>query len=213
MHICEWCGANYVYRTGKSRHKKICEQRPKIKIDIKRKIIDPNNILLEAIAKLEEKVDKIQASPIVNNNYNNWIIVGGDIFQMMIDKIGKKEAITMLLESTTTDIARKIYFEGILPEEYPIACKDNLHFRFLNDKYEVVDDRGGLKVNNIVLNNVRDAMIHAVNEKITDQVRGEDGSDLNNLQSKLIGAYNEDIKPELSKLSYNPAHPFFQTLI
>lgn len=161
--------------------------------------------------QIEAKIDNMRATqrqqPTINNYYNNWVIVGNDVLKEMIAKMGKEKALNFLTAGNTrADIAKVLYFDDILPEQYPIACRDNLHFRFLNDKREIVDDRGGDKITTAITTNMHDAMILAVNAKINDQINGVSNTshdDLSELQQRLLSM--DDRK----KMSYNPDHPFF----
>lgn len=220
MYKCEWCSANFTQKTNKYRHKKKCGNQPKIKLDIRPKPTHTETILLNAIndmrcelSSLKNKIDMPRETNVYNINKNINVFVGGDAYQSLIDKYGKDNAMSMLLNDTTSALAKNLYFEGIAPNSYPIACKDNLHFRFLNDKSEVIDDLGGEKVNTAVISHMRNTMIRAVNEEIENQIGGaikpNITGDTNILQTRLLDLSQRDLKPELSEMSYNPNHPFF----
>ena len=210
---CKWCDLTYCHRSSKYRHEKLCDKRTdfaKKPVEIKKKP-DVYEVLVEIkndIAKLT--LDRTQ-NHIQINNYN-YIIISNTQYQDILTKLGRDEAIRLLSDGKLIDVTKKLYFENISPELYPVACRENLHFRFLNDKCEIIDDKGGDKINQVVNSTMHNAMIAAVNDIITDQLNGKETcNDISTLQKRLLTQMSDqNFRSDLSKMSYNPNHPFFQ---
>ena len=108
-----------------------------------------------------------------------------------------------------------MYLDGVSPEKYPIACKNYHHFRYLNDKREVIDDDGGSSVQKLFTARAHKAMVMATNEMIEQQLAS--GSidalfrdhDIGDVQGRLTMMHNIDIH-RLATMINNPNHPFFR---
>jgi len=220
------CGATFSDRSNRYRHeKKVCvniisvpmtlsKPHEKIKITIKRKNPTPkrkteqrsvDNLILEELRALREQVTEMknnQNMPVVNVSLNNCVIVGADVYQDMVDKLGRDNAIDYLTNENVdeVDVIEKLYLNDQDPSKYSIACHDNRHFRYLNEERQVIDDRGGDKVKQLVESRVHSAMLYASNQresKVSDNVQD------------MITGNKGDIIEKLSKVTYNPGHPFF----
>jgi len=181
--------------------------------------------ILDEINRLRARVQKMENEP----RYNNWIIIGSDMFSEMIEKYGRSEALTFLTKSALTgdsvDVIKKLYLDGVSPEKYPIACRDYHHFRYLNDKREVIDDRGGQSVRKIFTDRAHKAMVLATNEMMqeefdqyqpdpdtldpTDEDIGEMFRKLGDVQCRLSSVHALDLE-RLAGMTNNPNHPFFR---
>lgn len=170
--------------------------------------------ILDELYNLRQRVQKMENEP----RYNNYIIIGPDMFTEMIDKYGREEALTFLTRSAITgdsvDVIKKLYLDGVSPEKYPIACKNYHHFRYLNDKREVIDDHGGQSVRKIFTDRAHKAMVLATNEMMQDELNtmNEDAGDLfrklGDVQCQLASIHTLDID-RLAGMTNNPNHPFF----
>lgn len=222
-YICKWCNRSFNRLSNKTRHENNCLVRPKIKITFKKRLTieekqqqeqeqqSQKQLLTEISKMIDDKLSNVNINVNNTTNYNNWkVVVGDDAYYKLIEKLGKEEALSLLTGGKPIDMARRLYFENLSPDQYPIACndKDKMHFRFINSDKEIVDDKGGSKINSTILSGIHNAMIRAVNETMKDPTT----ENLRNLQSRLLYSLNEDVKPDLSQMSYNPDHPFFTSL-
>lgn len=178
--------------------------------------------ILEELNNLRARVQKMENEP----RYNNWIIIGSDMFGEMIEKYGRSKALSFLTKSALTgdsvDIIKKLYLDGVNPEQYPIACKNYHHFRYLNDKREVIDDEGGQSVRKIFSDRAHKAMVLATNEMMQDEMEqfepdpdipndmdvGDMFRKLGDAQCRLASIHTLDME-RLAGMTNNPNHPFF----
>lgn len=170
--------------------------------------------ILDELHNLRQRVQKMENEP----RYNNYIIIGPDMFSDMIEKYGREEALTFLTRSAITgdsvNVIKKLYLDGVSPEKYPIACKNYHHFRYLNDKREVIDDHGGQGVRKIFTDRAHKAMVLATTQMMQDQLNTmhEDAGDLfrklGDVQCQLSSIHTLDIE-RLAGITNNPNHPFF----
>jgi hypothetical protein len=158
--------------------------------------------LREEFKNFKETVPTTQITHIYN------IVVGPNIYNQLVSRYGRDNAISILASNTTADIAKMLYFEDTQPSRYPIACKDTNHFRYINDKYEIIDDQGGSKVGEVVSENVKNAMILAANEIILDS---KTDYNLMDVQNKLTRKNNSNLIQDLARMSFNHGHQFFET--
>lgn len=206
-YICTWCESSYCHASGKSRHEKTCSKKPhsKQKLSITKK---PTSV--EAITNIVEDLLK-KRKPDYTFNINNYIIISATTFEDIVKQFGRDQALHLLSTGNVVDITKKLYFDGKIPDQYPVACRESHHYRFLNESREIVDDHGGTQINKLIINTMRDAMISATNATIKDQLDGKPiYNDIGTMQNQLISLSSHDIQPELSKLAHNPHHPFFQ---
>lgn len=252
---CRYCGTMFNNRSNKYRHEnKYCQQnsnsvstsvqtkrqktvkikrsppiqRQRIEVKVKAKAKDPDTSetdtqeILEELNNLRARVQKMENEP----RYNNWIIIGSDMFNEMIDKYGRSEALSFLTKSALTgdsvDVIKKLYMDGVDPKQYPIACKNYHHFRYLNDKREVIDDEGGQSVRKIFSDRAHRAMVLATNEMMKDELDqfqpdpeqpndldvGDMFRKLGDVQCRLASVNSLDID-RLAGMTNNPNHPFF----
>lgn len=215
------------------RNQEQCKKRIEVKVKTKirakakvkpdmhsdlQKLPDPSEPsqqeILDELHSLRQRVQKMENEP----RYNNWIIIGSDMFNDMIEKYGREEALTYLTRSAitgdTVDVIKKLYLDGVSPERYPIACKNYHHFRYLNDKREVIDDRGGQSVRKIFSDRAHRAMVLATTEMMKDELNTDedDAGDLfrklGDVQCQLASIHTLDID-RLAGITNNPNHPFF----
>lgn len=195
--------------------------RKKITVKLKLKVaIDDHkqDDILKELQNMRERLAKVENEP---KTYNNWIIIGSDMFNDMVDKYGRVEAMSFLMTSAVSgdsvNVIKKLYLDGISPDKYPIACKNFRHFRYLNDKREIIDDKGGNSVQKIFSDRAHRAMVLATNELMQDEImihppEQEDMSELflklGEAQCNLASIHNLDID-RLAGMTNNPNHPFF----
>jgi hypothetical protein len=216
-------------RSNKYRHEnKYCQvpknkaDKVKVKIKVKTPISEvseppANKDIMEELQDLRQRVQKMESEP----RYNNWIIIGPDMFSEMINRYGRTEALNFLTKSALTgdsvNVIKKLYLDGVSPEKYPIACKNYSHFRYLNDKREVIDDQGGQSVQKIFSDRAHKAMVLAANEMMQDELEQSSSEEdpetsrfrqLGNVQCVLSSVQTLDID-RLAGMINNPNHPFF----
>jgi hypothetical protein len=147
------------------------------------------------------------------------MVIGNDFFQELTAKIGKDRAVEFLSSTATDgkpiDVIDKLYLEGRDPMNYPIACRNEDHFRYLSHDGEggrkVVDDRGGVIIADMMMNRLRNAFLMAANELISQHVDGTQESDADVLRSvQNITTVDKDmIVYQLAEATNNSNHPFF----
>lgn len=248
---CQYCGSNFDDRSNKYRHeKKYCHRnrsghlqihsasgpakhhQPRKKVVVKLKQNKsqdvPQDVLLEELRQLRNRVEQIEKEPRGPSiQYNNWIIVGQDMYADMVGRYGKEEAVNFLTKSAMSgdslSVIKKVYLDGVKPDQYPIACRDYRHFRYLNDKYQVVDDNGGSDVQRIFADRAHKAMVVATNTMIQDNLASDSVDSLyktydiggmqDNLTHMIDGSHiNEtEMIDRLANITNNPNHPFFTT--
>lgn len=219
MYVCSKCGQTFTRSSARKRHAtNSCKYKDKIPINIVKRVPKvPMEVKLEefssVIGSLQEEIkqlreEKMKPQQVYQqvNNYN--IVVSPDAFGQLVNKYGKDTAISILTQKTTTEVAKKLYFAAVKPDQYPIACRNQNHFRYINDKHEIIDDLGGDTISDMVSTNVKNAMITAANEVISA------GTGINNvteIQTNLARNTNTDhLMDDLAQISFNPSHPFFR---
>lgn len=238
---CPNCGEDFSYKHTYTAHTRICSpyhaqdsgsdllkpRRKKMYIIRKRDRDDPDRSeILARIHNLEQQnrdlKDKVQQVAEQPRSINNIMVIGNDFFQELTAKIGKDRAVEFLSSAATTgkpiDVIEKLYLEGKDPMNYPIACRDEDHFRYLSDDDDggrkLVDDRGGAIIGNLMMNRLRNAFLMAANELISKQVNGiidETGTDADVLRSvqNITTVDKNVIVYQLAEATNNSNHPFF----
>lgn len=170
-----------------------------------------NNMLLQKIEKLERALEVVKNTPTTVQHHHWNIVLGMNFFDELVTKMGKSSAINYLTgivqEGKPMDVINKLYLEGTCPTKYPIACRDQDHFRYINSDHRLIDDKGGHGISRLVSTGVCDALILAANEVLKDEEH--------NVES--IQHYVQEVKKsppariinELSDMTSIPNHPFF----
>lgn len=160
--------------------------------------------------QVEELLNRPQATLI------NISVVDKEFYEKITAKLGTKEANAFLngccLRDKPLEIFQKLYLDGLQPENYPIACRNSVQFRYLNEKRELVEDNGGKVIGHLIKEGVHNAMILATNETMTeiiDGTIGPDEFDMRTAQSNLMKVKEEKLIKELGQLTENPNHKFF----
>jgi hypothetical protein len=237
---CSRCGAKFTVETSFMRHQSQCsgipEDRPvkpppikintmKVKVKVKSPHPDPpiekidSIVLLQKIQKLEQELEHVKNKPTTVEHHHWNIVLGMNFFDELVHKMGKNHAINYLTEiaqeGKPVDVINKLYLEGTVPTKYPIACRDQDHFRYIDADHKVVDDKGGVGLSKLVSSGVHEALILAANEAIQEQVTSEN-YDCFNIEP--IQKYVADMRTslpedriinELAHITNIPNHPFF----
>lgn len=161
---------------------------------------------------LREEVEELKLKPTTTNYI---AILGNDFYTELINKIGREKAMKFIAESSTKhplSVFQKLYLDDRNPDDYPIACRDKYHFRYLDSQKRMVDDRGGSHIGTAVSKRLTDAVKHAVHDF---EIEGHGNSvyGLENVQllKKRLSQLDQDsVIKELAYITNNPNHPFFQ---
>ena len=234
--ICATCGASYTRSTSYYRHLKQHESgssvdanRPvtpasKIKVCIKKKAgLEDVHAKLERLERqnqtLREEMDILKQTP-MTTNYIAIVGTNANFYNELTQKLGGKEAAISFLTNSCVkgepiSVFQKLYLEGKQPNVYPVACKDNLHFRYLGSNREIIDDQGGKIIGRTVTDKITDAILTASNDVITEEVMDGSNSiynmiDLASVQQGLSRVTREAMIKDLAVITANPNHPFFR---
>ena len=188
------------------------------------------SIINELISNQEQLNKKVNDLMVKNNNKSevnigqlNIAIIGDNALEYLSNRMGRDEAIKYLVQNAinanSIDVVDKLYLDGKDINDYPIACREDLHFRFLDENKNIVDDFGGHKIAHKLTDNVQTAMIDAhLNyiKKLTNTPRQEElwsVYDIRKVQSSINEFNNrenkENLRADLAIKVYNPTHPFF----
>jgi hypothetical protein len=172
----------------------------------------------EEIQNIHRKIDNIKQI----NNYNSYniAIVGPDMYKRLIDKVGEREALSIINQSAIMDnpllIFDKLYLTGVEPNEFPIAYH-NGEYRFLNRDNQVVVDRTGNLVYELIASPIQDLMLQNINNLIdTHLEQGNceplyDTYQIGQMQGTIFSTLKkETIVRKLEKMVKNKSHPFFR---
>lgn len=164
------------------------------------------DILLERIEQLERELKEVKKKPPVHHHWN--IVVGSDFFSELVEKMGRGHAVEYLSEIATEgkplDVINKLYLEGTEPTSYPIACRDEDHFRYIDSAHRIVDDKGGHGISRIVSSGVHRALVTAASE-----INGTEG--IQNYVADMRNSLPPDrIVSQLAHMTSIPDHPFFR---
>ncbi len=247
---CPHCGIKLTVETSFARHQAQCNptdpyqqpiivnDRDRIPIHVKIKLSHTrtktdgindgiNNgitdVLLEKIQKLERALEDVKNTPKVEHHHWN-IVLGHNFFDELVHKMGKDHAVKFLTSIATegkpVDVISKLYLEGNSPTNYPIACRDQDHFRYINAERCIIDDKGGQNIGRLVSSGVNDALLLAANETIYEQLKKSESMDYDHLNINIniapIQSYVIDMRKtrdhiisDLADITRIPNHPFF----
>jgi uncharacterized C2H2 Zn-finger protein len=154
---------------------------------------------------LRKEVEVLKHMPVTTTNF--IAVLGSDFYADLINKLGKPDAIKFLTQScikrSPLSVFQKLYLDDINPENYPVACKDELHFRYLDNEKKMVDDQGGIYLGDAVSRKISDAMMLAANEN--------SGPSSHILQQEKLQSFDRDTMiQDLANITNNPNHPFFR---
>jgi hypothetical protein len=178
--------------------------------------------LKQIVDKLRGEIDEIRNQPKVQ--INNLTVITDDIFSKIAGQMGQDGAVKFLLDSLTDeteclDIVDKVYLSSSDKDQYPIACRDKNHFRFLGPNCKIVDDVGGDLIVSKIANSVQNAYLRASANLMEGHVNGMGGEDMyhmydmRSVQNKIKMLPTTDNKERLREglaiKVTNPTHPFF----
>lgn len=213
---CKRCGKQFMYRHSYESHR--CTQN-KIRVSVKKKQNPDQSEIFRLISQLQKEVQELKQQPRVL--IDNLTVITDDIFSKMSSEMGTENAIKFLMEALRSDtecldIVDRVYLNAPDPNQYPIACKDLDHFRFLGPNSDIVDDIGGKIIVSKLTESVQNAMIQASSQlmqRCDDPDILLDNLNILTLQEKLTTLPSEDnqarFKRELAIKVLNPSHPFF----
>jgi hypothetical protein len=229
--LCPNCGEEFSYKHTYTAHARLCSQPQSEDIPLKRTVkvrdrIKGSEEILARIHTLEQQnrdlKDKVQKVADQPRNINNIVVIGNDFFQELTAKIGKDRTVEFLSSTAAIgkpiDVIEKLYLEGKDPMHYPIACRDDDHFRYLShdDKggRKLVDDRGGAIIGDIMMNRLRNAFLMAANELISKHIQdGFDGLEGNvdvlRCVQNIATVDKNMVVYQLAEATNNSNHPFF----
>lgn len=197
---------------SESKSKTKTKTKPKPGSDLEDKLHTiPNHILLEKIEELQRELEVVKQTPAVQVQHHHWnIVLGMNFFDELVLKMGKDRTIKFLSgiaqEGKPVDVINKLYLEGTSPTDYPIACRDTDHFRYIDSDHRLIDDKGGHEISKIVTSGVQDALVLAAKEVLDTE------------QIDYLHKYVEDMRRSLPKdriihdlahMTRIPNHPFF----
>lgn len=228
--ICTNCGEEFSYKHTYIAHSKQCHPPPQAKKTVtvkdRVKVAAGSEDILARLHSLEQQnrdlKDKVQKVADQPRNINNIVVIGNDFFQELTAKIGKDRTVEFLSSTATAgkpiDVIEKLYLEGKDPMHYPIACRNEDHFRYLShdDKggRKLVDDRGGAIIGDIMMNRLRNAFLMAANELINKHIQdGFDGFESNvdvlRCVQNIATVDKNVVVYQLAEATNNSDHPFF----
>ena len=218
---CPSCKRSFRYQHSYGSH--LCEGHShKIKVNVKKK--DDNHELKQLVSKLQSDIDEMKSQPKVQ--INNLTVISDDVFTKIMDSMGQEAGFKFLMNSIDNGpqrcmkIVDKLYLNIEDKNKYPIACRNQNHFRFLGPNYTIVDDVGGDLITKKISDSVQNAMLRASSQLIEGHVVGDTTDDLctnydiRRLQDKInalpMDCQSAEFKRDLAIKVSNPSHPFFQ---
>ncbi len=200
---------------------------------------DSNNITitnatanLNLLSGLTKSLKSLKSSPVSKlvikpraKIFSDIGTIADDILELLTIKLGDIPAIEILLTNFMSKNYIKIinaaYLSGKSSDNYPMACAGKNHFRYINDKYMLVDDIDGEKLVKTIINNIQNAALIASN-KLIRKYMGENKVgdlfevyDLGQIQKGVCDMFTEiskiQIKKLIAKRVLNPNHQFFSS--
>jgi len=197
------------------------EKVPRTKVKVLSKKDNEFECLKQRLIRLENQNKKLESRVTVAEqrpSINNFVVIGNDFYSELVDKVGKENAVLYLTTSAVgrpIEIIDKLYLEGKDPMEYPIACRDTDHFRYLNSESKIVDDYGGTCIGNLMSERLQTAILMAINEAIN--VVDENNTSDSEIDSIVeaqryvtTGVNKANLIHDLSTITRNECHPFFK---
>lgn len=184
-------------------------------------------------SKAREKIEHQTCNDLVNlndiidierQNIPKKIVVGDNILEILNEKMGEQEHLnfflTNILSKQYGKIIESVYLTGRKSDDYPMACSDKQHFRFLNESGKLINDLDGEILIQTLVNCLQNALLKTSNKLIMkyigtneDIAKLYDFYDIRKIQnsaceiSKPIN--RKKIKDFLIKRVINPNHSFF----
>jgi hypothetical protein len=172
------------------------------------------------ILKQSNKHDEIDLCPKIDGKIS---ILSDNILETLTLRLGKKESVNFLmtnfLKKSYGKIIEAAYLHGKKSDQYPISCSEGSHFRYLDDKGKLIDDKGGDDIVKMMIYHIQNAVLRVTNILIKKYVSDSDTTplydtfDIGKVQGELCEISKPRIKTKikkyLSKRVLNPNHPFF----
>jgi uncharacterized C2H2 Zn-finger protein len=206
---CERCNKSFSYQHTYIAH--VCTANQTLKVTVKLKPSKPLQVptLLE-LKSLQSKITKLS-------------VITDDLYGQIVNQMGKQEGVKFLLDSLEDeclDIVDKVYLSGKDKNQYPIACINKSHFRFLGPGHDVVDDIGGDLIVSKITNSIQNAFLKAIADLIQGHVEDDRIDALyrtydirsvhKHIKQLSTTDQRERLRQGLAIKVTNPTHPFFQ---
>ena len=111
---------------------------------------------------------------------------------------------------SSIEVFQKLYLDGKSPDNYPVACRDQLHFRYLDPDRKVVDDRYGQGIGKLVSNQLINTYLLAANDIMSRDKLSVNELKLLQERAACISTKANTLTEQLATLTKNPNHPFFK---
>lgn len=159
---------------------------------------------------LREEVAELKLKPTTTNYI---AILGNDFYTELSNKIGRENAMKFIAESGIKhplSVFKKIYLDDRKPDDYPIACRDRCHFRYLDSQKNMVDDRDGKNIGNVVSKGLSEAVENAVHDFAGRPENEGYSYTVQQIKNSLSQLDQHSVIKELAYITNNPNHPFFR---
>ena len=238
---CPRCGTKVSTKSNLNRHlRKYCRvQLPKLAMKPKAtspKAMSPPKAESPPKAVSPPKVVSLNkiATPIIpanitiNSNSNNTItnninvniqVVADNFYQEITKMMGHRQAMQFLTQAASDNdvmaVLKKIFFENIPPERYPIAYnKDTHRYRYLDNHSQLVEQSHSEMVD-LLTTKVQNAMLKASSDLITLSIQENNTNDLyeiyeiDKIHHNLLHLSTIKVEQELPVLTGNQDHHWF----
>lgn len=225
---CADCKRTFSYQHSFNAHQcSVPKPKVQIRVGIKSKTQleqqRETQELKNMVHQLKDELDEIKKQPKVQ--INNLTVITDDIFNKVISQMGEREGVKYLLDSLDNDveclnIVDKVYLAGKDKNQYPIACRDKNHFRFLGPNSKIIDDVNGDLIVSKLTNSVQNAFLKASADLIQGHIDDDETQslyelyDMRSVHDRIkqlpLADHRERFKEGLAIKVSNPTHPFFQ---
>ena len=149
---CEFCGTKFNHSSNKSRHKKVCKNKPLDKITVLEQTVEK---LVSKIDEQQSQINKLEAQPknTTNNNtqINNNISLNGvklrDFGRENMDAIPESLVSSLFCELRFRELLAQLHCDPNFPENQNIrirSIKRNTMEIFRNNKWDILTFSKGL---------------------------------------------------------------------
>ena len=223
---CEYCSKPYSTIDSCSKHEQLCSSKP-----VKRAITIKPKVKAKLKVKVKVKVkDKAYNTGNTNPDLHQLVstkkiyYISDNILDKFQDDLGYEGGIDFLLTNFMkhkfNHIIDKAYLEGLTSDDYPMACKGNGYFRFVDGHGNLVDDATGILLIKAIINNIQNSILRVSNILIrrysgTEQMNSlYDAYDLGTIQKNICDMMSDKVEKHLKKYLVkrviNPNHLFFK---
>jgi len=202
---CDRCSKIFSYQHTYAAH--VCTANQMLKVIVKPK--PSSNPQIPTVSELHQ------------SKFTKLTVITDDLFGQIVNQMGKHEGVKFLLDSLEClDIVDKVYLSGKDKNQYPIACINKSHFRFLGPSHDVVDDIGGDLIVSKITNSIQNAFLKAIADLIQGHVEDDRIDalyrtyDIRSIHKRIKQLSTTDqrerLRQRLENKVTNPSHPFFQ---